>query len=421
MHCAKKNTILILSIAGTICLSFFFGFHIGSAENGFVQESQSSIEVRGQVVNTKEKAQTEDIDFNQFWKIWKTVRANYVDQPVDETPLYHGAIKGMVAGLNDEHSVYLPPVKAKVFSEGLSGEFGGIGAEIGIRDEQLVVIAPLPETPAEKSGLASGDKILAVDGTETRGLTVEEAVKIIKGKPGTMVVLTVSRNGLDAVEQVSIVREVITIPTVLWEQKENNIAYLRISYFNEDTLNQFNTKVKELLHESPKGIILDLRSNPGGFLQTAVLVASEWVEEGVVVREVFQSKENTKEYVATGANRLAQIPTVILVDKGTASGSEIVAGALQDYKKAVIIGTKTFGKGSVQSYEEFPDGSALKLTVAKWFTPENRGIDKEGIEPDIVLEEMFQKGEEFENGFKDLGIERALEELQSNRITQHGE
>ena len=151
------------------------------------------------------------------------------------------------------------------------------------------------------------------------------------------------------------------------------------------------------------------------------MYASEWVEEGVVVREVFQSKENTKEYVATGANRLAQIPTVILVDKGTASGSEIVAGALQDYKKAVIIGTKTFGKGSVQSYEEFPDGSALKLTVAKWFTPENRGIDKEGIEPDIVLEEMFQKGEEFENGFKDLGIERALEELQSNRITQHGE
>ncbi len=421
MHCAKKNTILIFSIAGTICLSFFLGFHVGTTGNGFAQEPQSSVEVKEQVVNTKEKAQTEEIDFNQFWKIWKMVRANYVDQPVDETPLYHGAIKGMVAGLDDEHSVYLPPVKAKVFSEGLSGEFGGIGAEIGIRDEQLVVIAPLPETPAEKAGLVSGDKILAVDGTETRGLSVEEAVKIIKGKPGTTVVLTVSHNGFETVEEVPIVREIITIPTVLWEQKDNNIAYLRISYFNEDTLNQFNTKVKELLLESPKGIILDLRSNPGGFLQTAVLVASEWVEDGVIVREVFQNKQNTKEYTSKGANRLAQIPTVILVDKGTASGSEIVAGALQDYKKAVIIGTKTFGKGSVQSYEKFPDGSALKLTVAKWFTPENRGIDKEGIEPDIILEEMFQKGEEFENGFKDLGIERAIQELQSNHISQHGE
>ena len=168
-----------------------------------------------------------------------------------------------------------------------------------------------------------------------------------------------------------------------------------------------------MLATKPNGVILDLRSNPGGYLETSVAVASEWVKDGPIVKEVFQKKEDKKEYVTKGEHRLVDMPTVVLVDGGTASGSEIVAGALQDYNKAKVLGQKTFGKGSVQSFEVFPDGSALKLTVATWFTPLDRGIDKEGIEPDILIEEMFIEGEEYENGFKDVGIEQATKTLQN--------
>ena len=409
MRCTKKNIALFFS--GMILVSIVFGggYFLGIRQNihDIVLNDEGVVQV-DKVIGLYEKTRSDVVDFEQFWRVWKMVKERYVHQPVNDVELFYGSLAGIVSGLNDPHSVYFPPQVAKDFSEGLAGEFGGIGAEIGIRDEQLTVIAPLPETPAERSGLKPGDSIMAINGEETFGLTVEQAVKKIKGEPGTAVVLTITGNGFETLREVSIVREVITIPTVVWEEKDSDVAYIRISYFNDETWKQFSAAVDEVLTKNPQGIILDLRSNPGGYLETSVAVASEWVDDGVIVQEVFQKEEEKKVYLTHGAHRLVGLPTVVLVDGGTASGSEIVAGALQDHNKAIVLGQKTFGKGSVQSFEVFPDGSALKLTIATWLTPSGGVIDKEGVEPDSVIDEMFIEGEEYEGGYKDVGIEQAL-------------
>jgi carboxyl-terminal processing protease len=230
---------------------------------------------------------------------------------------------------------------------------------------------------------------LAIDEENTAGLKLETAVSKIRGPGGSKVILTITHNGFETAEDVEIVRDTINIPTIDWKiVDKTNIAYMHISYFNQDTWTDFDKAVRKMLEKNPDGLILDLRSNPGGFLETSIDVASEWVKQGSIVKErAGDGKEQI--HNTRGAHRLANLKTVVLVDEGTASGSEIVAGALQDYGLATIIGAKTFGKGSVQDFEVLSDGSALKITIAKWFTPKDRGIDKEGIQPDVVMEEMF--------------------------------
>lgn len=411
----NHSKIAVALVAALFVVTFGFGFFIGATWgirkdlvgiNGEVEISK--------VIDLYSKSRSSEVSFNQFWQVWQKVKQKYVDQPVDEVELFYGALEGMVAGLNDPYSIYFPPVEAKDFAEDLAGEFGGIGAEIGIRKEQLTIIAPLPESPAEKAGLKPGDKIYAVDGEDTHGLTIEEAVAIIKGEKGTTVVLTISHDGYDQIEEVTIVRDVITIPTIHWEMMEDSIAYLRVSFINENTWDSFDKAVREILQAAPKGMVFDLRSNPGGYLQTSVDIASEWVEEGLIVSEKF-SEQKVNEYKSRGNHRLVGMPTVVLVDKGSASGAEIIAGALQDYGVATLVGMQTFGKGSVQELEPLVDGSSLKLTVARWFTPKDRQIDKEGIVPDEVIEEMFIKEESETEGeevkYKDVGLEKALEIL----------
>jgi len=342
------------------------------------------------------------------------VKEKYVDQPVDGVDLFYGSMEGMIRGLDDENSVFLPPKKAEEFVKDLSGEFEGIGAEIGMRDGRLAVVAPLPGSPAELAGLRSGDKILKINGEDVFDISLDEAVSRIRGPKNTEVVLTVLHVGSEELEDVSIKRQIINIPTVEWEMKSDNIAYLRISYFNEDTWKEFDKIVKEIILEKPQGLILDLRSNPGGFLQTSIDVVSEWVENGLVVSEKF-SDGTENEYNSRGLHRLSDLETIVLVDGGSASGSEIVAGALQDYDLATLVGIQTYGKGSVQDFEILPDGSALKLTVARWYTPDDRLIDGEGITPDVVLEEMFSDVEVEEKtgevNYTDLGLEKAFELL----------
>lgn len=406
----KKKWYIIIGVLN-IFLAFGFGYFLGTAktiERELVNE-QGTVEIN-KVLDLYGKTRSSSVDFDQFWKVWNMVKKNHVQQPVDEVKLFYGAIEGMVAGLDDPYSIYFPPKKAEEFASDLSGEFEGIGAEIGKKDDILTVISPLPGSPAEKAGIRAGDKIYAIDGKETLNLSIEEAVKIIRGPHDTEVKLTISSAGLEKIRDVVVKRDKIVVPTVVWEKKEKGIAYMRIAYFNDETSPQFRKAVNEILAFKAKGLILDLRSNPGGYLSTSVEVASEWIKEGVVVRERFNDK-TIKEYTSSGSHLLSDLPTVVLVDDGTASGSEIVAGALQDYGIAKLIGKKTFGKGSVQNLEPLPDGSALKLTIANWYTPKDRAIDKLGIAPDFVLEETIVEDKKLPKGYRDLGIEKALEVL----------
>jgi len=410
----KKFIYFSISFLAVFCL--LSGVFIGRIwqVRGLVTNEGGEVKIT-KVLDLYSQSRSPEVEFEAFWDLWDKVKTKYVEQPVDEVSLFYGAMEGLVNGLNDPYSVFFAPEEARQFARDLSGEaFDGIGAEIGLRDNQLTVIAPLKGSPAEKVGLKSGDKIYAIDGVETYDMTLDEAVSNIRGKRGTEVKLTISHDGLEGLEEVIVVRDTISIPTVEWEVKENDIVYLRVSYFNDDTWGDFDKAVGEILLETPKGIILDLRSNPGGYFDTSVAVVSEWIPSGIVVKEKFSETEES-EYSSTGKHRLADLPTVVLIDEGSASGSEIVAGALQDYKLATLVGKTSYGKGSVQEFEILPDGSALKLTVARWFTPLDRQIDEEGIVPDIELEEMFADividEEVGEIDFRDLGVEKALEIL----------
>ncbi len=413
-HSKKKIFIAVALI--NIVLAFVLGFFAGTTHNIQKQltDSSGNVEIT-KVLDLYSKTRSSEVKFDQFWQVWDMVKKSYVHQPVDETKLFYGAIQGMVAGLEDPYTVYFPPKKAEEFAGDLSGKFEGIGAEIGKKDNLLTIIAPLPGSPAEKAGVRPGDKIYAIDKKDATTLEVEEAVKMIRGEHGTEVTLTLSHEGPEKMQDIVIKRDKIVVPTVVWEKKDKGVAYLRVSIFNQETMEQFRKSVAEILAIHPTGLILDMRSNPGGYLDTSVAVASEWIKEGVIVRERFNDK-TVKEYTSIGNHRFLGIPTVVLVDEGTASGSEIVAGALQDYGLATLVGKKTFGKGSVQTVEPLDDGSALKLTIANWFTPKDRAIDKLGVTPDVVIEgDQLKEDKKTPKGYRDLGIEKAMEILTTKK------
>lgn len=354
-----------------------------------------------------------DVDFEIFWDTWDTLKDMYVDKDaLSDKKMFYGAIKGMVNSVGDPYTVFMDPVVSEEFTNDLAGTFEGIGAEIGIKDDVLTIIAPLPEMPAEKAGLLAGDKVLAIDTVSTAGITIDEAVNNIRGPRGTEVTLAIAREGQDGIKDIVIKRDKIVIKSIRTEEKDG-VYIIRITNFNDDTEKLFNNAVKEVLEKDPKGIVLDLRNNPGGYLDTAIEVSSEWVEEGIVVVEKY-NEEKKIEHLARGRARLKGYPTVVLVNQGSASASEIVAGALQDYELATIIGTQTFGKGSVQTLTNLEDGSSIKVTVAKWLTPDGRSINEEGIEPNEVVEYEL---EDFEAGI-DPQLDRALEILSNGENTQ---
>lgn len=346
---------------------------------------------------------SDDVDFQQFWDVWNLVKEQYYRQPVSDKDLFYGALEGMVAGAGDPYTVYFNPEEARSFQDALSGTFSGIGAEIGQRDGQLVVVAPLPDSPALGAGIRSGDSIWAIDGTETAGMSVEQAVTLIRGEEGTDVVLTISHDGLNEAEDVTITRGIITIDSVKWEMTDDGIAVISIFEFNDDTGPLFNAAMNELLSKSAKGIVLDLRSNPGGLLASAIDIAGAWIGYQPVVLEKEQSDIHT--FSGVSAPRLQGIPTVVLVDGGSASASEIVAGALQDYGYATVVGTQTFGKGSVQDYRTLPDGSAVKVTIAEWNTPKGRSINSTGITPDLIVEYTQDDANEQRDPQKEAALE----------------
>ncbi|MFA5051080.1 MAG: S41 family peptidase [Patescibacteria group bacterium] len=326
-----------------------------------------------------------NLDYDLFWQVWSILKERYVEQPVTDKNLFYGSLKGLVSGLDDPYSNFLDPETAKRFLDEMSGNFEGIGIEIGIKDNRLTVIAPLPDTPAFRAGMRTGDKIYAIDDKDTSGMALDEAANLIRGKKGTKVKLLIWRTGDSSAQDLELIRDVISIKTVSWQLVGNNIALLKVSHFDQDTWTDFQNIAQIILKANPKGLILDLRNNPGGYLDTSVDIAGYWVNKDIVVTAK-DAKGEVTEYRANGRGELKNLPIIVLVNGGSASASEILAGALQDYKLATLLGEKTFGKGSVQELENFADGSALKLTVAHWYTPLGRSINKEGITPDIKVE-----------------------------------
>lgn len=376
---------LLSIIAALFVLGIFVsGLFIGAGQFSLLKNLELG---SSQVVNRDERPDflLKDVNFRQFWELWEKIDEYYYDRDkVLDTEMFYGALAGLVASLGDPYSVFLNPQVSTEFSEELNGRFEGIGAEIGIRKDQLTVIAPLPATPAEQAGLQPGDKILAIDELDTVRISLDRAVNLIRGEKGTEVKLLIARNDEEPFA-VIIVRDTINIVSVTRSELRPEVAYIKVSYFNQDTIADFRRIVKEVLTTSPQTVILDLRGNPGGFLDVAVQMASFWVEDKPVVLEKF-SDGTIREYPSFGQTSLNGLKTYVLVNEGSASASEIVAGALQDYGLATVVGEQTFGKGSVQDLIEFNDGSSVKLTVAKWLTPNGNTIDETGITPDVVVE-----------------------------------
>lgn len=334
---------------------------------------------------TGDKKDTDNLNFNLYWEVWDNVKSNYVNKiKISDKKLFYGSLKGLAEATGDPYTMFMDPEEAKEFADDLAGTFEGVGMEVGLRNDIATVIAPLDETPAQKAGLLPGDKIYAVDDVPTIGLSISEVVRKIRGPKDTTVKLTIIRGDQKAFD-VEIVRGVIVVKSLKTELRPDNIYVIRISNFNNDTEYLFNQAVDEILIKKPRGIILDLRSNPGGYLETSIRIASEWIEEGMIVAEQLNDNKRN-EYPARGLARLKDFKTVVLIDGGSASASEILAGALRDYKKATLVGETTFGKGSVQTLKDLSDGSTLKITIAKWLTPAGDFIDEKGIEPDVKIE-----------------------------------
>ena len=341
-----------------------------------------------------------------LWRVLKKVNSEYVDIPVDQKKLMYGAVAGLVRALEDPHSSFLEPSDNEQFQKDLRGNLEGIGAEIAVKNDILVVVAPLPNTPAARAGILAQDRILQINGEDTFDMSLEEAVSKIRGPKGTSVVLSILHKGADEAKDITIIRDAIFVESARSEIKQiggSKVAVIKLIRFGPDTKSVFSRIVSEVQSQGAKYIILDLRNNPGGLLDAAIDVASFWLPQDLVVLKEVDKDKREFLYYSNGPGQLNGISTVVLTNEGSASASEIVAGALQDHKLATVVGEKTFGKGSVQDLIEFPDGSALKITIAKWLTPNGRSIHNEGLEPDVKVELTLEDY----NADRDPQMERA--------------
>lgn len=349
------------------------------------------------------------VDFGIFWQTWDKITSEF-DGKIDYPSMINGAVSGMVNALGDPYTVFMTADQSKSFDQELQGSITGIGAEVGVKNNRVIIVAPIDNSPAQKAGIKAQDIILTIDGTDTTGMDLNTAVSKIRGDAGTKVKLQIQRG--DAKLDFEITREKVDTKSVKWEIKDGNIGYIEISRFDSNTADLTKQATSELSGKGVKAVVLDLRNNPGGFLDAAISVASEFQKSGIVVTEKPTFRTGTEEkYTASGKGKLTDtgIPMVVLVNGGSASASEIVAGALQDNGRAILIGEKTFGKGSVQAIENLAGGASLRVTIAHWFTPKGKNISKEGISPDTevkLTEDNFTSG-------KDPQLDRALEYLKS--------
>lgn len=372
----KKSTLAL--VAGLFI--FTVGVNIG---NGRIRVSRGSLPV-----TKSQKGLPEDLDYTSVEQVYDALKRTY-DGELSEVDLLDGMKDGLAQASGDQYTEYLDEEESKDFDEQLSGSFTGIGAELGKENELLVVISPIAGFPAEKAGLRPKDVISEINGEAAYELSVSEAVSKIRGEAGTKVKLTVIRDGGEELT-FDIERAQINIPSVTTETLAGNVGYLKISRYGEDTTKLARQAAADLKRANVKGVILDVRGNPGGLLNAAVDLSSLWLPRGKVVLEEKRGDKVVQTFRANGNNVFNGIPTVVLIDEGSASASEITAGALKDNVVATLIGKKTFGKGSVQQLEELVGGGMLKVTIARWFTPNGKNIDKEGIEPDQVVERSIE-------------------------------
>lgn len=320
--------------------------------------------------------------FAPFWEVWQLVHARYYDQPVDNNLLAEGAINGMLAVLGDTNTRYLSPADEEAARETMSGEFQGIGAEVTAVDGAIVIVSPLEGSPAEAAGLRPGDILRQADGVELTGLDVAQAAQLVRGPAGTAVSLLIERDG----EQftLDVVRARIELKSVRSEMLPGNLAYVRLNRFGEQSDQELAEILEEVMAHNPAGLIFDLRRNPGGSLPTAVAIADQFLPQGVILREQFGSGAE-RLYEATDKGLAENIPLVVLIDEGSASASEVLAGAIRDTKRGVLIGQTTFGKGTVQTWQGLSNGGGVRLTIARWLTPDSNWVHEQGLDPDFFI------------------------------------
>lgn len=395
----KSAIKLILSVA-LLFIVYSFGFYAG-------QVSVPSINSVSDVAN-KEKPGGTPADFSIFWDAWKAVSDEYVDRKtIDQNKMVYGAIEGMVASLGDPYTSFFAPEDSRMLEDDINGSFSGIGAEIGFKKGVLTVISPLKNSPAEKARLMTDDKILKIGDLFTDDLSLEEAVRKIRGEKGTDVTLTIMREGFSEPKEFTITRDTVKIPLIEWEEKGDGIAYIKLHNFLGDIDAEFQTTARQVLASDPKSIVFDLRGNAGGFLDSAIEVISYFVPQGevVAIEDFGNNGKGRHEFRSNGYRYFQNIPVVVLIDGGSASASEIVAGALKDTRNITLVGEKTFGKGSVQEVIPLDEGTSIKITVAKWLTPSGASIHEQGIEPT----EKVDMTAEDRDAHKDPQLQKALE------------
>jgi len=372
-----KNTLIALTVVG----AFFLGIYVNNHNRPEIDK------VSG--LTNKETGISTEADFAPFWKVWNTINEKYpkADKVTDQNRIY-GAISGLVGSLDDPYSVFFSPEDAKAFEEEIAGNFTGIGMEVGIKDKILTVIAPLKDTPAYRADIKPGDKILKIDQTVTSSISVEKAIKMIRGEKGTTVTLTIFREGNKEPIEKKIVRDVINIPTLDTEFRKDGIFVIKLYSFSANSANLFRNALKSFAESHTDKLLLDLRGNPGGYLDSAVDISSWFLPNGkIVVTEDYGDDKKPEIFRSNGYNIFNdKLKFVILIDGGSASASEIVAGAMQDHKRAKLVGSQSFGKGSVQEAIKITPDTLLKITVAKWLTPNGNLITEKGLTPDYIVE-----------------------------------
>ncbi len=399
MEPEKKNaTSNVLKIILGIVVVLFVGavsFAGGFATAEFLPnlgQNPSQVQYTAPTVPTpsgdQQTATPQDLQmlFVPFWEAWNIVHEQYVDQPVDDVKLMQGAIRGMMDSLGDKHSSYMDPVNYEAANQSLAGSYEGIGAYVDTGGDFLTITSPIPGSPAEKAGLRPGDIIVKIDGEDMTGVDPEVARQHVLGPAGSTVHLSIAREGQDALLEFDVTRDKIVIKSATGKMLENDIAYVQVTTFGDNTTQELTAALTEVLAQNPKGLILDLRYNGGGYLQTAVEVTSQFLDRGVVLYEQYgDGKKNTYEVMPDGL--ATDIPMVVLINEGSASASEIVAGALQDYGRATLVGVTSYGKGSVQNWIPLSDNQgAVRVTIAKWLTPNGRTIHQKGLAPDVWVD-----------------------------------